>query len=125
MTKSMIQPEVTLKNILHSNILVCAPGTPIAEAAGRMVDEQCSSILIEDEGRIAGIWTEQDALAVDLSDPEIFHAPISQLMSSPVKTIDVDTRIGAAALRFRDEKIRHLLVLDPSGKRRGIVSQSD
>lgn len=90
-----------------------------------MVDEQCSSILIEDEGRIAGIWTEQDALAVNLSDPETFRVPISQLMSFPVKTIDIDTTIGAAALRFRDEKIRHFLVLDQSGLRRGIVSQSD
>ena len=31
-------------------------------------------------------------------------------MSSPVKTIDIDTRIGVAASRFRDEKIRHLMV---------------
>ncbi len=121
----MSEPEVTLKNLLHSNILVCAPDTPISEAAKRMIDERCSSILIEDEGLIIGIWTEQDALAVNLSDGEKFLVPISQLMSSPVKTIDIDTRIGAAALHFRNEKIRHLVVIDQDGERRGIVSQSD
>jgi len=125
MKKSLIQPEVTLGKILHANMLVCTSDTPISEAACRMVDQKCSSILIEDEGRIVGIWTEQDALAVNLRDPEVFCTPISEAMSSPVKTIDIDTRIGVAALRFRDEKIRHLLVVDQSGERRGIVSQTD
>lgn len=125
MKNSMIQPEVTLRKILHSNMLACAPDTPIAQAASRMVEQQCSSILIEEDGRTVGIWTEQDALAVDLTDPDIFNMPIAHVMSSPVKSIDIDTRIGVAALRFRDEKIRHLLVLDQSGERKGILSQTD
>lgn len=125
MNKLMIQPEVTLRKILHSNMLTCSPDTPISDAASRMVDQHCSSILVEDGGRIVGIWTEQDALAVDLTDPDVFCMPISRVMSSPVKSIDIDTRIGVAALRFRNEKIRHLLVLDHSGERKGIVSQTD
>lgn len=121
----MIQPEITVRKILRSNLLTCPPDTPISEVAQQMIMHQCSSILIEQDGQVIGIWTEQDALSVDFSDAGIFHRPISLVMSSPVKTIDIDTRIGFAALRFREEKIRHLLVLDQSGEHKGIVSQTD
>jgi CBS domain-containing protein len=90
-----------------------------------MVDAQCSSILVEDQGKIVGIWTERDALALDLSTPESGQSPISRLMSSPVMTIHIDTSIGEAALRFRRENVRHFLVIDESGEHKGIVSQSD
>ncbi len=121
----MNQPEVTLRNIVHANMLTCALDTPISEVASLMVSQQCSSILIEDGEHIVGIWTEQDALAVNLTDPDALCVPISRIMSSPVMAIDIDTPIGIAALRFRDEKIRHLLVTDRSGEPKGIVSQTD
>ncbi len=90
-----------------------------------MAEMQCSSILVEDEGQIVGIWTERDALAVDLSAPGSSQAPISRSMSSPVKTILIDTSLGDAALQFRRDNVRHFLVIDDSGEPRGIVSQSD
>ena len=121
----MTQTAITLRNIISHSLLSCASATPLAEAARRMVDAQCSSILVEDKGKIVGIWTERDALAVDVSSGGAVQLPISLLMSSPVRTIHIDTSIGEAALRFRRENIRHFLVIDESGKHQGIVSQSD
>ena len=121
----MTQTETTLRDILHHPLLSCAAATPVAEAARRMVEARFSSILVEDGGRIVGIWTERDALAVDLSADGAGQAPISLSMSAPVKTIHVDTRIGEAALRFRRENIRHFLVVGDAGEPMGIVSQSD
>lgn len=121
----MTQTEITLRKIICHSLLSCTVATPVAEAARRMVEAQCSSILVEDKGKIVGIWTEHDALAVDLSVRESGQLPISLSMSSPVKTIHIDTRIGEAALRFRRENVRHFLVIDDSGEPKGIVSQSD
>ncbi|OIQ82782.1 cyclic di-GMP phosphodiesterase Gmr [mine drainage metagenome] len=121
----MTQTDITLGDIFYHPLLTCAAATPVAEAARRMVEAQRSSILVEDEGRIVGIWTERDALAVDLSSGESGRSPISLSMSSPVKTISSDTRIGEAASRFRRESVRHFLVLDDSGEPKGIVSLSD
>lgn len=86
---------------------------------------QCSSILVEGEGQIVGIWTERDALAIDLSTPGSGQVPISRSMSSPVKTIHIDTSLGDAALQFRRDNVRHFLVLDEAGEPKGIVSQTD
>lgn len=117
--------EVTVNEIIHASILSCSPTTPLAEAARRMVDNHYSSILIEVDGLAVGIWTEQDALVLDISATELGRSPISQFMSAPVKTLPADTPLGEAALRFREEGVRHFLVVEAGGKYRGIISQSD
>ena len=121
----MTQTQVTLRSIICHPLLSCDLATPVAEAARRMAQAQCSSILVEDQGTIVGIWTERDALAVDLSASGSGQVPIYLTMSSPVKTISIDTSIGDAALHFRRDNVRHFLVLDEAGEHKGIVSQSD
>ena len=117
--------EITIREIIQPGVLSCAADTPVADAARRMVEAQCSSIMIEEDGSFIGIWTEQDALALDLADAAMFQAPIAQFMSSPVKTLAIDTGIGEAALRFREEDVRHFLVTETSGEPCGIISQTD
>ncbi len=117
--------EVTIREIFHANILTCPPDTPLSDAAARMVEARCSSILVEDGGRILGIWTEQDALALDMGDAARFRRPISEAMSAPVKSICIDTSIGEATVRFREEGLRHFLVVDGHDEPCGIVSQTD
>jgi len=121
----MTHTETTLRNIIYHSLLSCATATPVAEAARRMVEAQRSSILVVDQGKIVGIWTERDALTVDFSAPELGQSPISLSMSSPVRTIHIDTCIGDAATRFRRENVRHFLVIDDLGESKGILSQSD
>ena len=117
--------ELTIKEILHTTILSCSPDTLLSVAAQQMAAAKCSSILVMDDRKAIGIWTEYDALALDFSDPEQHRQPISRFMSSPVVTMDIGTTIGEAALRFRDAGIRHFLVTDAAGDYKGIISQSD
>lgn len=90
-----------------------------------MAEAQCGSILVEEQGKIVGIWTERDALALDFSAPEKGELPIALSMSAPVKTIQIGTPMDEAALRFRQENVRHFLVVDESGEHKGVLSQSD
>ncbi|MEN6585950.1 MAG: EAL domain-containing protein [Sulfuricella sp.] len=117
--------DATIERIIHPDILSCSSATPLSQAVQRMVDAHYSSILVVDDGAAVGIWTEQDALALDFSDPTFFSAPISSVMSSPVKTIYHKISIGEATLRFREEGVRHFLVVDDEGSHKGIVTQSD
>lgn len=117
--------DISIERILQPDILACTPDTPLSAAAQRMVDARCSSIAIVENGTIIGIWTEHDALALDMSDPQAFQAPIVRHMTSPVKTIHVAAGLGEAALRFREEKVRHFLVVDDVGTYKGIVTQTD
>jgi diguanylate cyclase (GGDEF)-like protein/PAS domain S-box-containing protein len=121
-----VTTDVSIECILQPDILTCSADTPLATAARRMVEARCSSILVlDDQGAVLGIWTEHDALTLDMADARIFQAPIARHMSSPVKTLPSSTSLGEAAQRFREERVRHFLVVDGTGARKGIVTQTD
>jgi PAS domain S-box-containing protein len=118
--------EITVESILHAGeLLQCGPDTSVCEAAARMSERNCSSMLVMHEEKIVGIWTEHDALLMDLSDPAALALPISRVMSSPVKTLPAATTLGEAALRFKQEGIRHFIVVDETGRTMGLVTQTD
>ncbi len=85
---------------------------------------RCSSIVVVESGRPVGIWTEHDALAIDFAHPETFEIPISSVMSAPVRTVDPEAHLTDVAHRFREEHIRHLLVVEHD-QPLGVVSQTD
>lgn len=97
----------------------------VLDAARQMADERRSSIIVVEDGKPVGIWTEHDALSIDFADPACIARPISAVMSAPVKTIHCQTTIGDAGLRFQMERVRHFVVIDDGGHPIGIISQSD
>ncbi len=121
----LISPEVSISQILRPYILECPPDLPLYDAARRMSEARVSSILVIDNDKVVGIWTERDSLTIDFDDPESMNRPIRDAMSHPVKTVPSTLSVQELAIRFRDEHIRHYLVVDESGKRIGIVSQTD
>ena len=121
----MVTTDLSIERILQPDLLTCGPETPLCEAARRMVRARCSSIAIMAQHTVIGIWTEHDALALDMDDPSVFQSPIVLHMSTPVKTLPAATRLGEAALRFREEQVRHFLVVDETGHAKGIVTQTD
>lgn len=117
--------ELTVGSISRRDILECSPQTPIREAAGKMHASHCGSIIVVDDGKPIGIWTESDALRTGFGDVQDLGTPISQVMSSPLKTVSADTLLEKAGLLFSRYGFRHLLVVDDSGAAFGIVSQTD
>lgn len=115
-----------IESIMRSGEPVhCSPETPLREAARRMSEHGCSSIVVMAGGNPVGIWTEHDALMVNFSDPEAMLLPIAESMSTPVATLSTGTSIAEAAMRFRRENLRHFLVEDDRQRIVGILTQSD
>lgn len=112
-------------DFMQRDLLECAPATPIGEAAARMRDARCGSILIVENGMPLGIWTESDALSGVWQTPGDLERPISLFMKAPVRTIPERTSLGEASRRFRQERVRHLLVTGADGRHVGMISQTD
>lgn len=111
--------------VMNRNILHCGPGTPLDQAAAMMARRACSSILVVDEkGAPAGIWTERDALAVDMDDIDHMTVPMRDVMSAPVRCVDIGTTLEQMVTTFREEGVRHYVVTE-DGKPVGVVSQTD
>ncbi|SFR48744.1 PAS domain S-box-containing protein/diguanylate cyclase (GGDEF) domain-containing protein [Marinobacter daqiaonensis] len=118
--------HLPVESIMRSGAPVqCPPDTPLCQAARLMADHSCSSIVIMEGDLPVGIWTEHDALLVNFSDPDSLRQPVSRVMSTPVATLSKGTSIAEAALRFRQEGLRHFLVVDNRGVTAGILTQSD
>lgn len=117
--------DMRVGDIMVSNPVSCTPDTAIADAAGMMAEHRVSSILVSDGGEVVGIWTEHDALGHDLGHRNALDTPISEVMSSPVATISREASINDAALRFKQQGLRHFVVVDPDGSPAGLITQSD
>jgi PAS domain S-box-containing protein len=115
----------SVSRVMNTDILQCPPDTPLDQAATMMTRRHCSSILIvETTGAVAGIWTERDALAVDLDDLDCMTVPVAAVMSSPVKAIAAAATLHEVVTRFRSDGVRHYVVVD-AGAPVGVVSQTD
>jgi diguanylate cyclase (GGDEF)-like protein/PAS domain S-box-containing protein len=122
---TLMSSDVSLGQIVKPFILECPPDLPLHEAALRMSEARVSSILVVDNDAVLGIWTERDALAVDFRDPTTFTRPVREVMSAPVRTVSAQLSLQALAVKFREEHVRHYLVVDADGRRCGVVSQTD
>lgn len=117
--------DLPVSDFMARDLLECSPVTPVGEAAALMRAARCGSILVVEQGRAVGIWTETDALSGNWQSIGDLEQPVSLFMSSPVKTMPVGTSLGEAARRFRQEGVRHLLIVDNAGLHLGMVSQTD
>jgi diguanylate cyclase (GGDEF)-like protein/PAS domain S-box-containing protein len=95
------------------------------DAAVKMVERNCSAILIAVDDEIIGIWTERDVLKFDFSSPDARSTPVSEGMSSPVICVNENASLEEVSLKFKKDGVRHYVVIDDHGKQRGIISQTD
>lgn len=117
--------DLLVEEFMQCNLLECPPSMPVGDAAARMRDTRCGSILVVRDGRPVGIWTETDALSGAWGSLADLDQPVSAFMSSPVKSVPAGTTLGEAARHFRLEGVRHFLVNDAQGQHLGMISQTD
>ena len=96
--------ETRVGEIIGRNLLECAPDEPpCTRPRGRMSERRVSSILVVEDDRVVGIWTERDALRVDFDDPTTFALPVRAVMSLPVRVVSTATPLHELTVRFREE----------------------
>ncbi len=116
---------ITARQLMRADFLTCPANLSLQAVARRMRDAKCSSILVERDGEIVGIWTEHDALKVDFSSPQGFKVPVANVMNAPVITVRWDLSATELTARLLMSGIRHFLVVNDDDKPVGIVSQTD
>jgi CBS domain-containing protein len=100
-----------------------APNTSVRRAAKLMADKNAGAVLVvADEGRLAGIFTERDlAFRVVAQGRDPDATILVDVMTPSPRTIDADEPFGYALLLMHEGGFRHLPVLE-DGKLIGIVS---
>ena len=112
-----------IEKIIYKKPVVAGPDTTVENAAVEMVDNSVSSIVVVDnQMRPIGIFTDKDLRKVIIQGDKL--DPISNYMSSPVKTINTKTTIFDAFSKMIDEGVDHLVVAKKA-KVFGVITGKD
>ena len=113
-----------VQDVMTPATVIQARGDSLRAAAARMWRQQTGSLLITEDGRLAGIVTERDELrAVALgADPD--KSTVDDVMTAEVFTVPPDMQVQDAARLMASRWIRHLPVVDGE-ELLGVVSMRD
>lgn len=121
MTRRMI------RNLLDGRALVTATKDMTVRVACRlMTEKKIGALLVVENTRIAGIFTERDVLNKVMSaglDPDATR--LDQVMVSDPQTISVDKPLAYALYMMAEGGFRHVPVVDQNGAPVGMVSARD
>ena len=104
------------RQLMKTTVQVAFPTTTLAEAARLLAREDISALpIIAPNGKVIGIVTESDLLAVLLRSAAI-EATLETIMRSPVHTVDEFTPTDTVIRLLQEQGFHHLPVT-----RQGIV----
>jgi CBS domain-containing protein len=107
------------------DVLEIDANASVLEAVKRMVEANVGSLLVTEEGEVAGIVTERDYLRrAALEGRPDNETPVREIMTSPLVVVTPDTPIEECMALMTDRRIRHVPVLD-GGDVVGVISIGD
>ena len=108
-----------------SGVIGVDPTATVYQAIESMVENNCGSLLVMQDGDIAGIFTERDYLRkIALQGRTSQDTAVQEVMTSPVVVCEAGSEIDEALALMTDRRIRHLPVVD-DGRVVGVVSIGD
>jgi CBS domain-containing protein len=116
---------MNLGTLASRDIVAVEPAASLRRAAQVMTGAGVGSVVVLDEGRLAGILTERDLLRAVAAAADLDAVPAAVFMTAEVVTAGADWEVYEAAAEITARRIRHLVVVDDDGRVLGVVSVRD
>jgi CBS domain-containing protein len=113
--------SVPVTSLVRRGPVFCDPGTTIREAAQLMSDEMLTAVLVRSRKGL-GIVTDADLRKKVVAGGLSPEAPVSAIMTVPVKTVSTKMLAPEASLEMMQAGVNHLPVVDAGGRVVGVVS---
>ena len=109
----MPNAELTVRQVMELHPVVVPPTAPIQTVVTLMHDCRIGSVLVVEDSRLVGIFTERDLLRrVSTAVPGWRDYPVSQWMTAAPHTIPPDVGWDDAVGRMHQLRVRHLPVVE-------------
>ena len=119
---------ITVKDLLkssHGSTVVISPTDTVYRALQLMAENNVGSVMVCDDGRMVGIFTERDyCRKIILMGRSSLNTPLDEIMTRKMITVHPDQTLEECLGLMTRYHIRHLPV-DDQGKLVGIVSMRD
>jgi signal-transduction protein with cAMP-binding, CBS, and nucleotidyltransferase domain len=113
-----------VRNLMRSPVVSVAPSESLQRAAQVMREHGIGSVVVEQDGQLAGILTERDVMHAAAQLGDISQAQVGDHMTAPVVTASANWDVTVAAAEMHDRQIRHLVVAEQGGAV-GVLSVRD
>ena len=112
-----------IRNIMeHKKFLSASPQTSVSDAARLMAKKNVGVILVVENDRLMGIFSERDAVfRVIAQGREPKTTPLLDVMTTSPKTLEPCATYGHALLLMQENGFRHVPVIE-NGRPIGIIS---
>jgi CBS domain-containing protein len=117
----------TIRQILAGKpeVYSVAPQVTVYDALREMAARNVGALVVEEEGRLVGIFSERDyARKVVLLGKSSHDTPVREIMTTKVVTIDPDRTAGECMALMTEKRFRHVPVME-GGRLVGVISIGD
>jgi CBS domain-containing protein len=102
-----------------------SPDQAVGEVLKLMVERRVGCVVVQQDDRILGIFSERDALdRLNVNFAQLADRPVSQFMTPSPETVDSEARIAFAIHKMDVGGYRHLPVVS-QGRLSGVISVRD
>ena len=115
---------MTIADVMTKSVISVDASMTVNEAAKMMEDAKVGAVVVMDNNLPVGIVTERDFAVKVVAHAYQISAPIKQIMSSPLFSINSTDSVRIASDLMHDRGIRKLPVIDEENIV-GIVTSSD
>lgn len=120
----------TMRDILFdkstSEVLSATPAETVLEAVRRMNDHSVGALMVMDNGRMVGVFTERDVLRrVIGANRDASTALVGEVMTTDVVCGSPNTTLEEARVVMKNHRVRHLPIVDADGTLQGVASIGD
>src|SRR5437879_13056715 len=85
-----------------------SPYTPLSQAIEAMKSDEGGCVIVSDDGRVAGIFTERDLLSKIIGENVNLDSPISDWMQPAVETLSREATVGDAVRLMNERSFRNI-----------------
>lgn len=113
-----------IRDLPRRRVSIVEPSTPLGEVYRRLDEEVSVAVLVCEDGKLVGIFTERDVLnrtALE-GDPD---KPIGRLMNPIKAQLSFDDRLADAIELMRKTGYRHIPLEDPDRAEPGLIGGRD
>ena len=111
-------------SVMRTTLVTASPEETAAQAIRRMLDAGIGSVVVCDEHRVVGIFTERDVLRLAGEGADFEVTKVAYAMTRDPITVGTGDGILDVATLMGDRKLRHLPVVE-DGNLVGMVSTRD
>ncbi|NWF35671.1 PAS domain S-box protein [Mariprofundus sp. KV] len=110
---------------MSRNVATVDAEASVLDALSLMHDRSISCVVISSGDRAVGIFTERDAARLVAERVDLAEITVSEVMTSPIKTMLGSASLLEASVTMRESGIRRMVIVDDEGKPAGILTQFD